>query len=204
MFALWLSLLLFALSRAQDFPYNVTDITGTWCSGWGNTVVTGPAFANPLNFTFNPPETRGISYSFTGDGFYEEAQYRYLSNASDPSCPKVILIWQHGTYNLHSNQSITTLPIPEDGRIRIDDPCAGQTSTVYYYNEPGLYTNWTITISENHQQYMLQLARYDGALLPRMYLTYKPPMMYPPYQITTNITLADQSLINQYTNYGKK
>ncbi|KAH8913290.1 hypothetical protein BT69DRAFT_265539 [Atractiella rhizophila] len=57
MFALWLSLLLFALSRAQDFPYNVTDITGTWCSGWGNTVVTGPVRLVPSSF-YPPTSSR--------------------------------------------------------------------------------------------------------------------------------------------------
>lgn len=37
-------------------------------------------FYNPVNDSFIEPSHTGISYSFTTDGFYEEAYYRAVSN----------------------------------------------------------------------------------------------------------------------------
>jgi hypothetical protein len=37
-------------------------------------------FYNPINDSFIEPSHTGISYSFTADGFYEEAYYRAISN----------------------------------------------------------------------------------------------------------------------------
>jgi hypothetical protein len=42
-----------------------------------------------------------------------------------------------------------------------------------------LFLNWGISIDVNHNAWMLQLARFDGALLPRLYLKYRPPEMNP-------------------------
>ena len=40
------------------------------------------SFADPMNNAapFHYPNTTGIAYSFTDDGYFEEAQYRFLSN----------------------------------------------------------------------------------------------------------------------------
>jgi hypothetical protein len=37
-------------------------------------------FYNPVNDSFIEPSHTGISYSFTSDGYYEEAYYRAISN----------------------------------------------------------------------------------------------------------------------------
>lgn len=60
---------------------NVTGLDGTWSSGSGN-VTTGLQFFNPSNAKFNIPSVTGISYSFTQDGFFEQAKYTYTSNGA--------------------------------------------------------------------------------------------------------------------------
>jgi len=180
---------------AQDLSTNGTGLFGTWSSGSGR-VLTGAGFANPVNFSFTYPLTTGIAYSFTDDGAFEEAQYRFVANGSEPHCVKTIVIWQHGTYTIHTNNSITMVPIAADGRIQVQDPCAATTSTMYYYDQWELYNGWTITNDINHNAWMLQLYRFDGSLMPRLYLVERPPSMLPTTQLTTNQTLLDQSDIN--------
>lgn len=159
-----------------------------------------------MNYTFNVPETTGISFSFTEDGYFEEARYQFNANGellelsslqtgvkeptlnqpglrsppgSNPHCIQAYLLWQHGNYTLESNGSLTTQPIKADGRIQVQDPCAETTTVMTYYYEPGMYQSWAILNDVNHQQYMLQLYDYDGSLLQRMYLTYRPASMWP-------------------------
>lgn len=38
------------------------------------------SFYDPVNDNLIEPELAGISYSFTSDGYYEEAYYRAISN----------------------------------------------------------------------------------------------------------------------------
>jgi hypothetical protein len=62
-----------------DAAHNATSIVGTWSSG-SRGVQTGSQFADPANMTFNYPATTGISYSFSDNGFYEIARYRFNAN----------------------------------------------------------------------------------------------------------------------------
>lgn len=170
---------------AQDLTGNLTSLTGTWSSGSG-AVLTGPGFAQPTNFTFTYPNNTGIALSFTDDGHFEEAQYRFESNGTEPRCVQAIVIWQHGNYTIHPNNSITLEPIESDGRIQIQDPCAAETNVITYYYEPALYQGWAITNDLNHNRYMLQLNRFDGSLFPRLYLLLRPPTMLPTDQLWTS------------------
>ncbi|KAI5481008.1 ROT1 protein [Pseudohyphozyma bogoriensis] len=173
---------------AQDFSSNATGFSGTWSTGSG-AVVTGSGFADPMNNAkpFTYPANTGISYSFTDDGYFEEAQYRFNSNASEPHCATAVVIWQHGRYYFHDNGSITmdSSMFEADGRVQVQDPCAATTEILTYYSQFELFNSWTITIDVNHAAYMLQLYRYDGSLFPRLYLTVRPPTMLP----TTYLTL---------------
>ncbi|KAL7009885.1 Reversal of tor2 lethality [Cystobasidiomycetes sp. EMM_F5] len=164
---------------------NVTSLTGTWSTGYGS-VMTGPGFASPTNFTFKYPNTTGMSYSFTDDGYFEEAQYRFVSNGSEPHCVQAVIIWQHGSYIINSNNSITLNPIESDGRIQVQDPCAAESNVITYYSQQTLFSGWSIIADPNHSRYMLQLLRFDGALEPRMYLYYRPPNMLPTSQLWTS------------------
>jgi len=170
--------------RAQDLTGNLTSLTGTWSSGSGS-VLTGPGFAQPTNFTFTYPDNTGIAYSFTDDGHFEEAQYRFNANGTEPHCVQAIIIWQHGNYTINANNSISLTPIAADGRIQVQDPCAAETNVITYYDQPTLLNGWAITNDVNHNRYMLQLVRFDGSLMPRLYLLYRPPTMLPTQQLWT-------------------
>jgi len=175
-------------STAQDVVYddihNVTDLEGTWSSGTGR-VQTGINFANPVTATFNAPLTSGISYSFTNEGYFEEAQYRFGSNGSNPNCISAVLIYQHGTYELLPNGSMLLTPFGSDGRMQLQDACGAVTNQIMLYNTTELMLQWRIFAGPT-----LQLYQFDGSMLAPMALYYKPPNMLPTYSLT-NFTDPD-------------
>jgi hypothetical protein len=156
----------------------VTDpnLTGTW-STKSNSTFTGPvrlslgtftahktnipqAFYDPTADKFTEPPHTGISYSFTDDGFYEEAYYRALANrmcsegdqtagcsriganysiAQNPACPRAMLQWQHGTFQKFSNGSLVLTPIREDGRQLMSDPCHYDSAVFTRYNQSEMF-----------------------------------------------------------------
>lgn len=184
------SLALPTVINAQQFTFqNVTSIMGTWSSGSQN-VTTGLDFFNPVTQEFKLPATAGISYSFTDDGFFEEARYQFTSNAVTNRCFKASLIWQHGTYQFHTNGSITLTPFPADGYVQVLDPCGAQTSSIYRYSEFELISSW-YNFQDDHpgfkpagtSTYALQLQSFDGSKLPQMWLRNRPPNMLPTKQL---------------------
>ena len=110
----------------------------------------------------------------TNTGFFEEAQYRYNSNASNPSCIQATIFWQHGTYSLNDNGSITLFPFGADGRIQVQDPCAAVTNIITYYNQQTLFSDWGIVIDEQTRNYVLKLNRFDGAKMPYVSASFRP------------------------------
>ncbi|CCL99529.1 uncharacterized protein FIBRA_01547 [Fibroporia radiculosa] len=173
--------LLFSLAAlAQDIVYtpihNATTIYGTWSSGSGG-VKTGPGFANPADRTFTYPNTTGISYSFTEDGFYEIARYRYTSNGSHPLCITGVMNWCHGTYQLMPNGSIIMSPFG-DGFQQIQDACAAVSKFIETYNDTEYYTAWTI-FQDPVLGYQLILDQYDGTPLAQQNLVTTSPDMLP-------------------------
>lgn len=173
-------------ARAQgnlDAINNITSLSGTWSSGSGG-VQTGGSFCNPQNFSFTYPTTTGISYSFTDDGFFEEAQYRYNSNPADPRCITAFILWQHGRYQLNNNGSLTLYPFSADGRIQVQDPCAAVTNLITYYDQTTFFSDWGIQVDSIKQQYALQLSAFDGKLLAPLYQVANPPNMLPTVILT--------------------
>lgn len=106
------------------------------------------------------PTHTGISYSFTADGYYEEAYYRAVANrtynpsphqtmnsrkkirglmdfslATTPSCPQAIMQWQHGTFVENSTGSLILTPFSVDGRQLQSDPCSYKHSVYTRYNQ---------------------------------------------------------------------
>jgi len=181
-------LLASASALAQDIVYtpvhNATAIYGTWVSGSGH-VVTGEGFANPLNMTFNYPNTTGLSYSFTEDGYYEIARYRFTSNGTEPSCITGVMNWCHGTYTLNPNGSISMVPFG-DGFQQIQDPCAAVSNFVQSYNDTEYYTQWGISV-DSVLGYVLQLYQYDGSPLAQQTMYSLTPNMLPT-QLLRNTT----------------
>jgi hypothetical protein len=174
-------------SLAQvDFgsTHNVTKITGTWSSG-SMAVRTGAGFAHPANTSFTYPRTTGISYSFSDDGFYEVARYRFKGNGSEPTCIVGIISWVHGKYSLLANGSIVLVPMG-DGYQQIQDPCAAQSNFIEFYNHTELYQSWSIFEDTDTSNYQLRLYQFDGApLAPQTLVSATPNML--PTQLLRNV-----------------
>jgi len=189
--ARFLALLLAAATTAlaQDIVYNsdhnTTSITGTWSSG-SQRVVTGSGFANPLNTSFIYPLTTGVSYSFTDDGFYEIARYRFNSNGSEPVCITGVIGWVHGTFTFNPNGSLTMYPFG-DGYQQIQDPCAAVSNFIQNYNDTELYQSWQI-FTDPTTGYKLHLFAFDGSpVAPQFQVSPTPNML--PTQMLRNVTV---------------
>jgi len=179
--------------------HNVTSLLGTWSSGSG-AVRTGVGFANPVNFTFDYPATTGISYSFTTDvlsdgsaGYFEEAQYRFTSNASQPTCIIGVVQWQHGTYQLLPNGSIVLNPFASDGRQQVQDMCAAKSNIIQQFNQTTLFQSWAIW-QDPQRGPKLQIYQFNGAPDPPMYLISPTPNMLPTTTLTANVTEGQTTL----------
>jgi len=166
---------------------NITAIGGTWSSGSG-AVSTGPNFVNPLNFSFHYPKNAGISWSFTEDGHFEQAEYQFQANGSQPNCITGIVLWQHGQFQFLNNGSIVANPIPIDGRLQVQDPCAAKSNVIQQFNTSILFERWEI-VQDVQRGPKLQLYRFDGAPLHPMYQIANPPNMLPTVLLSVNLTL---------------
>jgi len=172
-----------------DPEHNATGITGTWSSG-SQQVSTGWGFAQPMNESFIYPPVTGMSYSFSDDGYYEIARYRYAGNGSQPTCITGVMNWCHGTYLLLPNGSIILTPLG-DGYQQIQDPCAAVSNQVQSYNDTELYQLWQITLDPVYG-YLLYMFERDGTPLPPMGLVSVTPNMLPT-QILRNVSGSSSS-----------
>lgn len=147
------------------------------------------SFYNPINTTFTVPQSSGISYSFTDDGYWEEALYIYVTNPSKPECVSAQLIWQHGTYEIAANDSLILTAFNGDGRQQVSDRCAENSDTSSYYYQSELMNGWYITRDTHYGEsaYFLQMYAYDGTLKPGMWQTYNPPEMLPTEKLVVTI-----------------
>jgi len=151
---------------------------GTWSTKSAQ-VLTGPGFYNPINDSFIEPGLTGISYSFTADGFYEEAYYRAVSNPTLPKCPQAILQFQHGTVVQNADGSLLLTPIAVDGRQLLSNPCQSATSTYSRYNQSETFQKFAVYKDPYHGVTRLDLYQFDGSPMNPMYLAYSPPVMLP-------------------------
>lgn len=76
---------------------------------------------------------------------------------------EAVLLWQHGTYEVLSNGSITTNPtvFEGDGRIQTQNACSAISSNIYYYNQPALYKTWAVAPWRGKQ--MLRVRSFGSA-----------------------------------------
>jgi len=193
----------FTAVRAQDPDlgpdHNVTSLLGTWSSGSG-AVRTGVGFANPVNFTFTYPNTTGISYAFTVDvlsdgsaGYFEEAMYRFTGNGTQPTCIVGVVQWQHGTYTINANGSITLNPFAADGRQQVQDMCAAHSNVISQFNQTTLYEGWNIVNDPTHGV-KLQMYQFNGAPLSPLYLISQTPSMLPTTTLTNTTQGQEQAV----------
>ncbi|KAJ5263866.1 hypothetical protein N7478_011471 [Penicillium angulare] len=157
---------------------NVDDLVGTWTTK-SREVLTGPGFYDPLHDKLLEPNLTGISYSFDSEGHYEEALFRAIANPTDPSCPSGILRWQHGSYILLSDGSLTLTPIKVDGRQLVSEPCNQDTGTYTRYNNTEHFKGFSVSTDPYSGKTRLDLTQADGQIMHPMYLHYKPPKMLP-------------------------
>ncbi|KAI0049460.1 hypothetical protein FA95DRAFT_1463448, partial [Auriscalpium vulgare] len=169
-----------------DAAHNATPISGTWSSG-SKAVVTGAGFANPANMSFIYAKTTGVSYSFTDDGYYEIARYRFNGNGSQPNCITGVISWAHGEYTLQANGSITMIPFG-DGYQQVQDPCAAESNFIEPYNSTELYVSWQIFLDPTDGP-KLHLFGFDGTpVAPQFQVSQTPNML--PTQALRNVTAA--------------
>ncbi|KAI9840362.1 MAG: Reversal of tor2 lethality [Sclerophora amabilis] len=154
------------------------DLTGTW-STKSRKVLTGPGFYDPVKEKLKEPSLTGISYSFTEDGFYEEAYYRAISNPTDPACPKGVMQFQHGKYTKAANGSLLLTPFGVDGRQLMSDPCKYDTSVYTRYTQFEMFKSYEVLTDPYHGTPRLNLYQFDGTPMNPMFLVYKPPQMLP-------------------------
>jgi len=167
-------------------------LVGTWSSGSKN-VVTGAGFASPSNVSFNYPPTTGVSYSFTSDGYYEIARYRFKSNATKPKCITGVMTWCHGTYAIQTNNSINMVPFG-DGYQQIQDPCSAVTNFIENYNDTEFYQNYQI-FQDPLDGYKLYLYQFDGSpVAPQFQISTTPNML--PTRSLRNVTAAPATTTN--------
>ncbi|KAJ5169222.1 Protein r.t1.c1 [Penicillium canariense] len=163
---------------ATAVAVSVDELVGTWTTKSRN-VLTGPGFYDPLNDRLLEPNLTGISYSFSADGYYEEAWYRALANPTDPSCPSGVMQWQHGSYVMLANGSLTLTPIAVDGRQLLSEPCRQGVSSYTRFNNTEKFKGFSVSMDRYHGIQRLDLAQADGKIMQPMYLAYRPPRMLP-------------------------
>ncbi|CCD26633.1 Rot1p NDAI_0I00640 [Naumovozyma dairenensis CBS 421] len=168
--------ILFHKTKADS---DAQSLYGTWSSK-SNQVFTGPGFYDPVDELLIEPSLPGISYSFTEDGWFEEATYQVSGNPKDPTCPMASLIYQHGKYEILSNGTLILHPIEVDGRQLFSDPCNDDgISTYTRYNQTETFHSFSVQIDSYHGVWSLQLYQFDQSPMQPLYLAYKPPMMLP-------------------------
>lgn len=102
--------------------------------------MTGLDFFNPVSKNFSIPLSGGIAYSFVedlpnGGGHFETSTFTYTSNPTMNRCFKAALTWQHGTFTLNNNGSLSLKPFAADGVVQVMDPCAATSVQQYAYSQ---------------------------------------------------------------------
>ncbi|KAJ7213173.1 chaperone for protein-folding within the ER, fungal-domain-containing protein [Mycena pura] len=199
-----LALLLSASALAQD-PFgpghNTTPIIGTWSSGTQK-VVPGPGFANPAQESFNYPTTAGVGYSFSDDGWYELARFRFIANGSHPDCITSTIIWAHGNYDLLDNGSIILTPAG-DGYQQVQATCNQANSNfIQNYNETELMLSWQIFTDVTFGPKLHLWDVSNNAIAPQFRISDQPNML-PKMKLrnnqTTVVTTTKQGLVTVET-----
>ncbi|KAH9845110.1 protein rot1-like [Teratosphaeria destructans] len=195
-----LPLLHFTAAQAAAGGTWPTDIVGTW-STKSNKTLTGPGFYDPINERLIEPSRTGVSYSFTSNGWYEEAHYRAISNPQKPNCPSGIMQWQHGNWYMASNGSLILTPIAVDGRQLLSQPCTYKQSIYTRYNQSELMDRYAVYTDPYHNIPRLDIYRFDGSPMNPMYLAYSPPQMLP--TSTLNPVTASSTAGSKSTSTNK-
>merc|ERR1711939_928378 len=151
-----------SLVRAQ---YDAA-LVGTWTTK-SKKVMTGPGFYDPVNDNLIEPELAGISYSFTSDGYYEEAYYRAISNPTTP-----LSLGHHAMAAWHLLTPRQRQSCPDSHRCR-------RPPIYIRYEQPELMKSYEVLTDPFHNVPRLNLYKIDGSPIQPMYLAASPPQMLP-------------------------
>ncbi|EEH41787.1 ROT1 protein [Paracoccidioides lutzii Pb01] len=162
---------------AAQRPYD-PRLVGTWTTKSGK-VLTGSGFYDPVKDRFNEPSHTGISYSFTIDGFYEEAHYRAMANPTQPNCARGMMQFQHGKYEIAANGSLILTPFGSDGRQLVSNRCAGPNAYYSRYIQEELFERYEVLKDPYSGVERLNLYQFDGTPVHPMYLASRQPQMLP-------------------------
>jgi len=194
---------------AQDIVYdaahNATPIYGTW-STQSRAVVPGEGFADPAQESFHYPNNSGVGISFSDDGWYEVARYRFTSNATEPNCIIGTVVWAHGHVALLPNGSIVLTPIG-DGYQQVQAPCAATSNFVQNYNFTELFVSWRIFEDPNDGP-KLHLFQFDGSPVAPMFRLSAAPNMLPKRMLRNVtgqvVTTTSDGLVSTETLVSRK
>ncbi|KAL9100861.1 MAG: hypothetical protein Q9187_009312 [Circinaria calcarea] len=87
--------------------------------------------------------------------------------------------FQHGTFSIAPNGSLTLNPFSVDGRQLLSDPCKYKNSIYTRYNQTEVFERYSVYTDPYHNVPRLDLYRFDGSPMNPMYLAYSPPQMLP-------------------------
>ncbi|ODQ63218.1 hypothetical protein NADFUDRAFT_84405 [Nadsonia fulvescens var. elongata DSM 6958] len=181
------------LVMTEEYSESMIYIYGTWVSA-SNSVLHGPQFFDPINDTFQSVALPGISMSFTEDGFFEHAAYEIVGSklpGGFDRCAERRFIYQHGTYEILTNDTLILNPWVEDGRIEVVKPCQDgeidkEDIEYYYFDENLVFHYLTIDFDNMSNRHQLNLVKdvSSGTIeneekFPPLYLAFNPPMMLP-------------------------
>ncbi|KAF9017278.1 hypothetical protein BDZ89DRAFT_961231 [Hymenopellis radicata] len=169
-----------------DLQHNITSLVGTWSTGSMH-VVPGPDFASPAEVRFTYPSTTGVGVSFSDDGWYEYAQYSFVSNATDPTCITGYMLWSHGTYTNEVNGSMFLIP-NGDGYQQVQKTCAAVSNLIENNNDT-IVVNWWNINQDTELGFVLTMQKFDGTYwAPFKQYSTSPNML--PTQKLRNVTQA--------------
>lgn len=101
--------------------------------------------------------------------------------ARKPECITSQLIWQHGSYKLHSNGTLQLYPVAREGAQLLTSSCETNNPPEEMYDVSEEYTLVDTWIDLHHgvPSSALRLTDAWGNRSPSLYKIYDPPMMLP-------------------------
>lgn len=87
--------------------------------------------------------------------------------------------WQHGSYTINANGSITLTPIQVDGRQLTSTPCQYDLGVYVRYYQPEYMKAYSVETDPFHNIPRLNLFQFDGSPQQPLYQAYSPPQMLP-------------------------
>ncbi|KAF8992862.1 hypothetical protein BDZ89DRAFT_973210, partial [Hymenopellis radicata] len=136
------------------------------------------------------PSTTGTAVSFSADGYYEYAQYSFVSNATDPTCITGYMLWSHGTYANAANGSMFFVP-NGDGYQQVQKTCAAVSNFIENNNDTIVVDWWNIK-EDVEFGYVLTMQKFDGTYWAPFKQYSTTPNMLPTHKLR-NVTLGRMS-----------